>query len=604
MGMAIVTLLIGAVGSALIVSLRTTGVTNQRLAENHDVQITSSYLANDVQSAAALSVDNATTDCSSAFTTLVTFRYWAPGNPPTPTGPNAVYECGTAGGETQVTRTFKGTTVIVAHFAGAARPDVTVAYDPSQPTVPVSVKMTFTKASDCTLDCTYTLFGARRSFNPASVAGVGGQSPPVTLLSTGTSSPLWVQGGATCPDPGTTTDCDADPTATGSPVADVATGGWTTTPPSPATLWDKLSDRLDTTLVTTSGSGMAQVALTGVSPPGGTPTIEFRAASPNTGQPARFEIHIYDATTMQELAVSSSLTANSNVPKNFDWQLTTSEANGIPDTAYQHLALGFKVTNSKLINVYGIALNTNPAGLLTIKGSLFVNSRNLDAVRLTGKKNLTKLTVSPGKFKILGDTAGGFGGCSGCSAQTVSCSACPGGWQPEAYSPSLLDPLRLLPAPDPSSLPVVTCSGSACPPGVYNAVLSRTSNTTLSPGIYYLKNGMSITGTASLTCPAPCAGGVMLYIENGSVTLAGGSTIDLTPPSTGIYTNIVIFQSRTDSSPLKIAGSAGKTTPINFRGIIYVPNSTQVTLATGSATLNALAIVAQNIKVSSPVTLG
>jgi hypothetical protein len=55
---------------------------------------------------------------------------------------------------------------------------------------------------------------------------------------------------------------------------------------------------------------------------------------------------------------------------------------------------------------------------------------------------------------------------------------------------------------------------------------------------------------------------------------------------------------------VKIAGNAGSSTPISFGGIIYVPNSTQVTLATGTATLTAKAIVAQNIKVSSPVTIG
>jgi hypothetical protein len=97
----------------------------------------------------------------------------------------------------------------------------------------------------------------------------------------------------------------------------------------------------------------------------------------------------------------------------------------------------------------------------------------------------------------------------------------------------------------------------------------------------------------------------MLYIADGSVTFAGGSTIDLTAPSSGIYKDIVIFQARLDTNPLKIAGNAGSSsTPIHFRGIIYVPRSTQVTLATGSATLTAKAIVAQNIKVSSPVTIG
>ena len=75
-------------------------------------------------------------------------------------------------------------------------------------------------------------------------------------------------------------------------------------------------------------------------------------------------------------------------------------------------------------------------------------------------------------------------------------------------------------------------------------------------------------------------------------------------PSSGTYKGIVVFQARNDSNPVKIAGNAGSSTPISFGGIIYVPNSTQVTLATGTATLTAKAIVAQNIKVSSPVTIG
>ena len=41
-----------------------------------------------------------------------------------------------------------------------------------------------------------------------------------------------------------------------------------------------------------------------------------------------------------------------------------------------------------------------------------------------------------------------------------------------------------------------------------------------------------------------------------------------------------------------------------LNGIVYVPNSTLVTLATGNATFSAKAIVAQQIKVASPVTIG
>jgi prepilin-type N-terminal cleavage/methylation domain-containing protein len=604
-GMVIISLLIGAMGSALIVSLRTTDVTNQRLAENHDVQITSSYLANDVQSAADVSVANATTDCSGAFTTLVTFTYWAPGNPPTPTGPTAVYKCGTASGETRVTRVFNGTTVVVAHFAGAARPDVTVAYDPSQPTVLVSVKMTFTKASDCTLDCTYTLFGARRSFNPVTAGGNGSTVGDVVLLSTGTSSPVWVQG--SCPNGGTdpTTDCFSDPQTIALPTADVTTTGWTTTPASPSSLFDKLNDRSDATWISTiTQNKIAKMNLPAVNPPGGlNPTVEIRAAS--VGAAAKLKVHIYDSTTGNELVASGQINVNSSIDNSPDWTLSATERALIPDAAYQHLALGIEMTNNKSVNVYGAALNTGGPGLLTIKGPLLVNSQISTAVRLTGTKGALKLSIiNGGDFKILSP-----GACSGCNHTTVACTACTwaSGTQPwVSYTTSIPDPLRSLPAPDPATLGTGSCNGSGvCTPGVYSSTLSRTTNTSLQPGIYYLQNGMSITGTTSLTCPT-CTGGqgVLLYIAGGSVTFAGSSNVNLPASNSGIYKNILMFQARSDTNEVKIAGNSGSGTTNVLGGVVYVPNSTQVTLATGSASLTAKAIVAQNIKVSSAVTIG
>jgi hypothetical protein len=461
------------------------------------------------------------------------------------------------------------------------------------------VRIVFTETNPVTKlsDFSYTLIGARRT-NPTG-PGSGGQPPPdITLLSTGTSSPLWVQGSCTNGGTDPIADCTIDPSTTALPVSDVLTTGWTPIPPTPTTLWDKLSDQLDTTGVTTSSQNkIAQVALAPVSPPGGTnPTIELRAAS--VGAAAKLKIHVYDSTSMNQLVVSSNISVNSSVDNSGNWNLTPAERLLIPDAAYQHLTLGIEMTNNKSVNVYGIALDTGGPGLLTVKGSLYVNSANSAAVRLTGKKTATKLVISPGDFRILTP-----GGCSGCGSQTVSCPACPGGWQPISYPTSLLDPLRSLAAP-PEPTTAGSCSGSVCQPGRYDAILARTANTTLNPGIYYLKQGISITGSASITCPAPCTGGVMLYVANGSVTFAGGSTIDLTAPNSGVYKDILIFQARSDANPVKVAGNAGSSTPIKFNGYIYVPNSTQVTLATGSATLTAKAIVAQNIKVSSSVTIG
>src|SRR4051794_15475434 len=133
-GMVIMSLLIVAIAGALIVSLKTTGSTEQRLHESQDVLITSSYVANDVQSAASVAVSNATADCSGAFTTLVTFTYASASHP------TAIYQCGTVIGETQVTRTFNGgAAIVVAHFGGTARPTVNVINGRCTPPIPMSV---------------------------------------------------------------------------------------------------------------------------------------------------------------------------------------------------------------------------------------------------------------------------------------------------------------------------------------------------------------------------------------------------------------------------------------------------------------------------------
>jgi prepilin-type N-terminal cleavage/methylation domain-containing protein len=606
-------ILITSITGALIVSLRTSNATKQRFAQSNDVQIASAYVANDVQSAKAVDVPSSTADCSGATTTLATFTFWTKdgsGNNQT-----AVYKCGIApNGETQVTRTFTGgTPTVIAHFAGTARPSVVVTYDQAHPTVPVSVTMTFTKGSDCTLDCTYTLFGYRRSFDPTGGVGTGG--PPtgdVVLLSTGAASPLWVQG--SCPSPGTIAGCIVDPAKTALPIADVPgfTANWATPP-----LWSKLNDpdALPATFVTSAAgtTSEARVLLSAVNPPdpGVLPTFEIHVnAAAGTGN-TRMTLSIYDGSTP---LTSLTNVGPINQPKSYDWTLTAAQAAAIPTAAYGHLTLGFSVptarpSNAQSVSVDGVAFDTldvSAVGLLTIKGPLYVNSQLSNAVRLTGTKNATKLSIiNGGDFQIWDP-----GACAGCSGQTVSCAACPGGWQWTNYAQSIPDPLRALPAPDPAMLGTGSCNGSgACTPGVYATTFSRTANTTLSPGIYYFQQGMSITGSAVLTCPAPCTGGVMIYIAGGSVTFAGSSGVNLPALSgkvfaNGLYDGLVMFQARTDTNELKFAGNSGSGTANALGGIVYVPSALMVTLATGTASFAAKAIVAQNVKVSSATTIG
>ena len=178
-GMAIMVVIVGSVGSALIVGLKTTDGTMDRLNESHDAQISSAYLANDVQSAATVSVASGGSNCGSS-TPLVDFAY--------ADGRVASYACGPSGSETQVTRTFDGETVVLAHFASSAQPAVTCS--PSCTSTPDRVEIAFTEASGYA----YTLIGSRRLANSDFTSGT---SPEVTLLVLGGNSPLWVSGG--CP---------------------------------------------------------------------------------------------------------------------------------------------------------------------------------------------------------------------------------------------------------------------------------------------------------------------------------------------------------------------------------------------------------------------
>jgi hypothetical protein len=96
----------------------------------------------------------------------------------------------------------------------------------------------------------------------------------------------------------------------------------------------------------------------------------------------------------------------------------------------------------------------------------------------------------------------------------------------------------------------------------------------------------------------------MLYIAGGSASFAGSSSVQLPAQTTGTYKGIVMFQARNDPNEVKFTGNAGSSNPNQLGGIVYVPYSRQVTLATGTAALSARSIIALNIKVSSSVTIG
>lgn len=213
--------------------------------------------------------------------------------------------------------------------------------------------------------------------------------------------------------------------------------------------------------------------------------------------------------------------------------------------------------------------------LIVNDGGVAVNSDGLSAAQTDGSTTVLAATG----FDVAGDYTGdGF-----------YLSPYPGSGATVPYTGSVpvTDPLRDVPEPNPSDYTHQTPppnggpSGSAITlkPGHYSQRLFYDGPRTivLEPGIYYLEKGMGLQGQVALK-----AEGVMIYnVGSGSdnIELGGGSQWALTPPTSGPYQGIAIFQSRNTADPtttsvLRGNGGAG------VKGEVYTP-TTQTRLTGG-----------------------
>ena len=123
--------------------------------------------------------------------------------------------------------------------------------------------------------------------------------------------------------------------------------------------------------------------------------------------------------------------------------------------------------------------------------------------------------------------------------------------------------------------------------GIYTQIaVSGNATLTMNSGIYIIEGGgFSISGDASVSGTGvtivnagskyPTTGGTY-----GSISLSGSGSYNLTPPTTGTYAGIVIFQPRDNTKALTISGNASGMT-----GTIYAP-AAQLD-ESGNASLNA-----------------
>jgi len=138
------------------------------------------------------------------------------------------------------------------------------------------------------------------------------------------------------------------------------------------------------------------------------------------------------------------------------------------------------------------------------------------------------------------------------------------------------DPLIGLPAPSTNGLPALP--GGAIPngamlhQGVYQNQVTVNGGAVVhfGPGLYILKNGINVSASTIQ------GDGVTLF-NQGTMTVSGGSMIKLTPPATGTYAGITVFQAREDTTEATISGGSESV----LGGTFYFPNA-QVTLSGGS----------------------
>jgi hypothetical protein len=205
-----------------------------------------------------------------------------------------------------------------------------------------------------------------------------------------------------------------------------------------------------------------------------------------------------------------------------------------------------------------LTVSGNAALNVTNNGVVAVNSDNAAAASASGNASVTASEI---------DVHGGLSGTAAFHGTLVTGAAV------------VSDPLATLATPSQpaTQFTAVNYTGTL-QPGTYvgGITVSGSSAVTLQPGIYYLKGGgLTVSGSATVT-----GNGVLLYLTGltstnaTSVSISGTADVTLTPPTSGLYEGVVLFQDRTSSAAITIFGKG----VLNTTGTEYAPGAT-VTLS-------------------------
>ncbi len=228
------------------------------------------------------------------------------------------------------------------------------------------------------------------------------------------------------------------------------------------------------------------------------------------------------------------------------------------------------------------ALNSHGNGTVRVSGAnVIVNSEHTEAAITSGNGLMVVNDSNPLDAFVPGfNVTGGYSG---------------GGFAPAPNTGTLPapDPLRSLPPPDTSSMgdgsiTTVNLGGGAklhtLTPGRYTGAVSFSGqeSVVLQPGIYYFEHGFSMSGQGTLT-----GNGVMLYNDPTSIShgidIAGQGAVTLSPPTSGLYKGIVIFQNRRADVTVKVTGNG----LFNVTGTLYAANALMMIEGNGDVSVGS-----------------
>ena len=221
---------------------------------------------------------------------------------------------------------------------------------------------------------------------------------------------------------------------------------------------------------------------------------------------------------------------------------------------------------------------------ITLPGGLFVDSNSPSAILASGNARIN-----------VGGTVQVMGGISKSGNANVTKTGTPA---------SISDPLASLVSPQltGTNYGAVSVSGNTTKtlfPGVYSSIqLSGNAVVTMSPGLYIIRGGgFTVSGNAGVS-----GSGVTIFNAGsgyngttdsgnfGGISLSGNGRFDLSPPTSGPYDDILIYQSRLNTRAISISGNA----IVDVDGVIYAANA-MLTMSGNGHLDDALVVNSLNI---------